>query len=346
MSHAMTGGGDYDRHSGYQMRGARSHEALVEDAADRIVAGQGGSVAIADYGCAEGRVSNALVRLAIERVRRHAPDVPVTVVHNDVLSNDWATLFAHLASPDSYLHVAGGPITPMASATSFYTPVTPRGLVDLGLSFASVQWLSESGPAGTGAALYFDQLDGAARAAIAARAHRDWTRFLELRADELAPGGRMVLDMMGTDESGVATGHATWGLVRAVVDELVGEGMVDRDRRDDYVFPVYERSITEARAPFDEEVARRLRLEHLSVTDVPNPYVEQYAADGDMDRFADGFLGFFRAFSEPSLRDALDPSGTATDELYRRLRARFREAAGELDFTIHAITAVIARVDG
>jgi hypothetical protein len=43
---------------------------------------QRGSVVLVDYGCAQGRVSNPLIRSAIERLRRAYPEVPVQVYHN------------------------------------------------------------------------------------------------------------------------------------------------------------------------------------------------------------------------------------------------------------------------
>lgn len=359
MSEAMTGQGDYDRHSAAQSRDAASQVDLVAEAASRIAPDTAkGSVVIADYGCAQGRVSNALLRVVVERVRAIDPDVPITVVHNDLLSNDWATLFGHLRSPDSYLATEGGPITPVASATSFYEPVVPHRLVDLGLSFAAIQWLAEPGPAGTGSALYFDQLDGRAREQMASRAHADWTRFLARRADELAAGGRMVVDMMGIDSSGIAAGHDAWLLARAIAEELVDEGILDERRLDAYVLPVYERTLAEVRQPFESEaddasdvegeresaVGRRLALEHVSIVDSEHPAVARHRETGDTAAFAGEFVGFFRAFSEPSLRAALDPSGTVTAELYERMEARLAAEPGDFDFTVHVLTAVIARI--
>jgi SAM dependent carboxyl methyltransferase len=343
VSEAMAGGGVYDRHSAYQMRGATSHAELVADVARRVEPdADRAEIVIVDYGCAQGRVSNVLIKEAIEEIRREHRDVPVCVYHNDVLVNDWSGLFDRLRGEDSYLGVVGGPITPLVSATSFYGPVAPRGIVDLGMSFASVQWLSESGPAGTGSALYFDQLEGEERRSMAARAHADWTRFLERRADELAPGGRLVLDMMGIDDTGVAAGHDAWQLVRLVAEDMAEEGTIDAGRLDAYVFPVYERTIEEVQRPFDEELGRRLRLEQVAIADVANPASDRFEHDGDADAFARDFVGFFRAFSEPSLRDAIDPDGDAIDELYRRLEDRIRADANHFAFVIHALSAVIS----
>jgi salicylate 1-O-methyltransferase len=346
MPRPMEGGGAYDRHNEYQMRGALGHADLVAAAASEIVPDRArGSVVLVDYGCAQGKVSNPLIRTAIERLRRSHRDVPVHVYHNDLLANDWTTLFARLRSNESYLHVPGGPVTPLISATSFYQPVSPRGIVDLGLSFAAIQWLSVPGPRRCGSALYFDQLAGAARAQMTDQAHSDWTRFLALRADELATGGRLVIDMMGVPERGVAAGHQAWQLVRCVCEELASEGRLDAARLDDYVLPVYERSAKEARRPFEDAIGAQLRLEHLELVPVPNPYTQRYRNDGDAAALAAAFVEFFRAFSEPSLRDGLGLDDGAVEELYRRLASRVEVEADGFAFDVHALTMVISRFD-
>jgi hypothetical protein len=340
----MTGEGDYDRHSDHQARDAAGNRDLVASAATRVVPDPSkGAVVLADYGCAQGQSSNPLLRVAVERIRETHVDVPISIVHNDLLANDWATLFDTLRADDGYLSVPGGPITPLTSATSFYDPVTPHALVDVGMSFAAVQWLAEPGPAGTGSALYFDQLAGDARTAMADQAHADWTRFLGRRADELAPGGRMVVDMMGVGADGVAAGHDAWRLARAIADELVDEGALDRARLDAFVVPVYERTVDEARRPFGEAVGDRLALEHVTMSRSPSPATERYRRDGDAAALGRDFVGFFRAFSEPTLRDGLDLDGTALDELYRRLQARITASADEFAFVVHVLTIVLAR---
>jgi hypothetical protein len=339
--------GDYDRNSDPQRQDAASLVDRVLDAADGIGRDpERGSVLLVDYGCAQGRSSAPLLRAAIERIRTRRLEVPIAVVHDDVLDNDWAGLYERLRGEGSYLHVGGGPILPMTSASSFYEPVVPPGLVDLGLSFAALQWLARPGPGGTGSALFFDQLVGDDAAAMADQAHADWTRFLELRADELVPGGRLVLDMMGRHEGGASTGGRLWAQIRSVVEELVDEGHLDAARVDGYVFPVYERTMAEVRRPFEQALGDRFVLEQIELRDSDPPAWQRYAADGDAAVFARSFVGFVRAFSEPSLRAALDPGGAALDELYRRLEQRAADDPSSFAFTVHVLSAVIVRTEG
>jgi hypothetical protein len=346
MSEAMTPNGVYDAHSDYQMRGALSDAELVSQLADEVIPNPArGTIVIADYGCAQGRVSSVLIHRVIEQLRAREPDVPVAVYHNDLLGNDWAALFDRLRDPQSYLHLPGGPITPLAAATSFYNPVTPPGIVDLGMSFAAAQWLSQPGPRGCGSALYFDQLDATARAAMAVQADRDWTLFLARRARELAPGARLIVNMMGVANGGMAAGHALWQHLRAICSDLAAEGELDGARLDDYVIPVYERTLDEVQRPFAGDIGEPLHLESLSLHEIPDPVAVRYRENGDAAAFAQDFTGFVRAWSEPSLREAFSASAATMADLYRRLESRLRESARSFTFEVHAVRAVIRRRD-
>lgn len=69
MLRPMEGGGVYDHHNEYQMRSGFLHAELVATAASVIVPDERrGSVVLVDYGCPQGRVSNPLIRTAIERL--------------------------------------------------------------------------------------------------------------------------------------------------------------------------------------------------------------------------------------------------------------------------------------
>lgn len=339
----MASGGVYDAHSEYQMRGALQADELIGELAGKIASRGRDALVIVDYGCAQGRVTNALIHTAISRIRAVHRDLPVAVYHNDLLDNDWTALFDRLRAADSYLHMAGGPITPLVAATSFYQPVTPPRVVDLGMSFAAAQWLGQPGPADTGTALYFDQLDGTAREQMAAQAAEDWARFLELRAAELLPHGQLVVNLMCVLAGGGPAGHDLWQVVRAVCAEMADEGRIDDARLDAYVIPVYERSVTELRRPFEQDVSDRFQLEQVATRPVPNPAAERYAADGDTATFARDFTAFFRAWSEPTLRAGLALGDSEVAELYDRVQERIRTAAHDFRFEVTAATVVARR---
>jgi SAM dependent carboxyl methyltransferase len=65
---------------------------------------------------------------------------------------------------------------------------------------------------------------------MAAQADHDWTRFLERRADELAPGGQLVVNLMAVPDGGRAAGKDIWEMTRAISVEMADEGLIDGKR--------------------------------------------------------------------------------------------------------------------
>lgn len=61
---------------------------------------------------------------------------------------------------------------------------------------------------------YFSEATGEARAALAAQAANDWTTFLSARAADLAPGGRLLVQMVGTDPAITPPGSGVVVLAR------------------------------------------------------------------------------------------------------------------------------------
>lgn len=338
----MTGHGDYDAHSDHQAHDADAQHARVAALAQAIDIGD--QVVIADYGCGQGRVSTPMVAAAIGAVRSRDRDVPVFVVHNDVIENDWATLFGHLRSAGTYLDTPGGSITPTASAISFYEPVAPSGVVDLGVSVAAAQWLSQPGFEGLTTAVYFDQLAGDEHAAMVRQADHDWVRFLSARSVELTPGGRLLVGLMAVGPSGVAAGHDAWRHFSAVLADLADAGHVDADRLTNFTFPVYERTIAELRRPFDDGVVDdRLVLDDITLTSSLSPAIAAYRDGVGATAAAEAFVGFFRAFSEPTVSAGLGVDASTLDAAYRRLTEVLASSMDEFDFTVNVATLVVRR---
>jgi hypothetical protein len=102
---------------------------------------------------------------------------------------------------------------------------------------------------------YFCEATGGARGALAAQADADWTRFLSSRAVDLAPGGRLIVQTVGTDVGPGAGGPRVTArrLLLAMTDvarDLVGAGALspaaferfvadpERDRFEDWTLTV------------------------------------------------------------------------------------------------------------
>ena len=95
----------------------------------------------------------------------------------------------------------------MVSAVSFFEPAAPAGGVHVGLSFSAAHWLRDQPTVEVPDGFYFCEATGAARIALVAQADADWTAFLEARASDLANGGRLLVQMVGSEPAAEAAAN-------------------------------------------------------------------------------------------------------------------------------------------
>jgi hypothetical protein len=203
----MKGGGYYDDHSEYQRGVAATGTSYLEDCVGALpLPPADGQVVVVDYGASTGANSLASVGIAVAAIRARNPEQHIAVVHNDLPSNDWNQLFSNVASRrDSYTKVAGPSVLPLASAISFFEPAVPTSSALLGMSFSAAHWLRTQPTVTLPDGFYFCEATGDARRTLAAQADADWTAFLVARAADLAQGGRLLVQMVGTDPGAEGT---------------------------------------------------------------------------------------------------------------------------------------------
>jgi gibberellin A4 carboxyl methyltransferase len=325
----MVGGGYYDAHSSFQAETAASVTQLLHQAVAALTMPVDGQVIVADYGCSEGRNSMATVTTALDLLSARGAK-GFGVVHNDLPTNDWNTLARNLSSPDSYLAKF-----PQAHALfaprGFFEQVTMPASITLGTSGSAAHWLSRQPPdLDMPRSLYRSDAPPPELAKILKQAADDWQSFLAARAEELQPGGVLLVQMLGTDGSAEPARVSAAGLLKLMNEcalQLVDAGEVPRDVYRRYCFPVVPRTIEEATAPVTGALAEKLELLHCGLTPVASPYQAVLEKTGDVAAFAKSYTAFTRAFSESSLRDGLFRSGQASaDDLADRFYAAMEKA--------------------
>ncbi len=343
--------GYYDTHSEYQRAVADTAAALIQ----RCVAASplpdaNETYIVADYGCSTGANSIKMVSDAVTAVRARQPGIAVAALHNDVPTNDFNQLFANLAAaPDSYLGLEP-PVLPLASAGSFFATAAPAGSVNLGMSFSAAHWLSVQPEVSVPGGFYFCEAQGDARESLARRAADDWARFVRARTAELAPGARLVVQMVGTDDAGQVTARRLLQAMAEVAEAMASEGMIDPGAVEHYILPVYARTAAEAEQPLvdDPLVTAALAVDEIRVDPVANPYLDAWQRDGDSDAYARSYAAFVRAFTESSLRlhlfAAAGPSADRlVDEYFTRLESRFAADPMADRFEDWTLTVILAR---
>ncbi len=307
----MQGGGFYNSHSQMQQEAAGFGVPLLERAIREVpLPDQGGVFLVADYGSSEGKNSLEIMRRVVELVRCRASDrsgaLPIAVVHVDQPANDFRSLFTLVdASERSYLR-ASSDVFCFATGRSFFERVFPTEQVSLGWSSIAAHWISRV-PVPIPDHFWNTRATGDAARALAEQARTDWQRFLDHRAHELKPGGRLVVVCGAADEQGGSGGEGLADAANGVLQTMVADRTLRRQEYERMAIPTYNRRKEEFTAPFAaRHIGDRLVLEDYRQAVTPDPPWQQYERDGDAEAFGVAQAAWFRAWSETSLFRALD----------------------------------------
>lgn len=206
--------------------------------------------------------------------------------------------------------------------------------ITIGTSGSAAHWLSGQPPGlDMPGSLYRADAPPAERAKILAQAASDWEAFLGARADELQPGGVLLVQMLGSDGNENPVRVSAAGLLKLMNEcalQLVDGGDVPGKTYAAYCFPVVPRTVEEASAPMTGVLADRLELLHCGLTSVPSPYQQALEKTGDIAAFAKHYTAFTRAFSEDSFTRGVFAHGRGdSTELADRFYAMMETAIAD-----------------
>ncbi len=353
----MGGKGYYDSHSDVQKDAVLGQVQRLCNAV-RYLDMTSDELRVMDYGCGPGRNSMLAFHTVLDEVRQRRSDMPVVAAHSDQIGNDWNDLFANIRGPGGYLNEFPS-VRVEVSVGSFFGPVASADTVDLGMSFMAVHWLSATVPLLSPGTLFFCDVGGSARQEIAAHADRDWTAFFRQRARELKSGGWFIVETLSSvpdpdDPSGLlAGGRRLYRAFWRIAQDLAGEGRLDADVLENFVFPVYFREEHEARAPFEREEDLKDAFEIVELTSelLPAHHEDEFKRNGDVAAYAAAYVGYARGFSESAFRNGLFGPSTSSpaetdrlsDTFFDRLEQLFRDEPEKHVSEIQSMTLVLRR---
>jgi hypothetical protein len=241
------------------------------------------------------------IALMLDRLtERTGHERDVRVVHTDLPHCDFTSLFVTLeASPDSYRR--GRPYA-FASAIghSFYDRLLPAGSLTLGWSSFALHWMSAL-PMALREHIWPVRASSNEGKALADVATADWRNFLAYRAEELTPGGQLVLVIGAVNATGATGLEPMMDLANDILQTLVAEGKLGAQAYAAMTIPSRPRSREEFTAPFDKGDITELSLEELVIAETPNAAMLLWQQTGDAAAFASDITGFFIAAFGPSL---------------------------------------------
>ncbi|MEM6787264.1 MAG: SAM-dependent methyltransferase [Myxococcota bacterium] len=300
---------------------------LIADATRRLPAGP--EAEIVDYGCADGGTTSGLWRQMIESITARNDVDRVHLVGNDLPFNDFATLAGYLSETRAGRDEVRVSMVPV----SFYDRVAAPATVSLAFSATAMHWLSTLPHHIERHTHANATTDEASFQAFSDQADRDFEAIMLRRADELRPGGQMVLVNLARTDDGLYLGHN--GRDRNMHEELHtlwaelrDEGRISAEQYRQATFQNFYKAEAQFRTPFvtpDAAVHRAgLRLRHSRIELVPCPYRRRFDADGNADKFARGLMRTVRSWSEHTFNTAMGPEGDLDPvrELYARFETR------------------------
>ena len=321
---AMKGAGYYSRATVGARDVITGATPVVLAALDRQGLGDAGpAIGFTDMGCADGGTSLEMWGAVFRALRERLPGRAFQLTYTDLPRNDFSQLFRIVhGQTDLPAYAEGiGNLYIAASATSFHKPIVPPGTLNLGFSATASHYVSRT-PCDIPDHVHMVGASGDVRAAYQAQGARDWEAFLTARADELAPGGRLVLYNFGIDEQGRYLGHtggvSMFDTFARLWRGLADEGVITEAEFRATNFPQAYRTVEEFAAPFEDPSSRvrkaGLRLEEIATLHTRCPF-EAAFTDGHRDavRFAREYIPTLRSWSEPTFVAGLDPARGAAE---------------------------------
>jgi hypothetical protein len=328
---AMEGSGFYNRNSNLQAAGIELALPLFEEAARTVQVGEESQtpLVIADYGSSQGRNSMRPMRLAIETFRaRFGPDRPIEVVHTDLPSNDFASLFTTLQE-DGVSYLAGQPrVFPSAVGRSYFEPILPAGRVHLAWNTWTLHWMSRNPVEVPDHVFAVMSASESAREAVRLQQAQDWAAFLAARSAEMANGAKLVSLSIGRTPEVHGWDWVLGELWKAAVD-MADDGLLSPGELLRFTTPAAGRGTDDLKAPFADGLFFGLTLEHAVVLEAPDPFWDEFIETKDAAQLGRRWAGMLRAVSGPIAAAAFASRPNANllvDELYQRLESRITMA--------------------
>ena len=323
----MTGGGFYNANSQPQWQATEAVLDWLDEAAASLPLGDDKPTTLADFGCSEGRNSIEVMSRAVKTLQSRGVK-SIQTIHSDLPTNDYSNLFQNLrpkgqsvfGGDNTYSSVVGG---------SMFDQLLPSQSVHLATTFNAIGFLSRKPvdtlpgyilPNGPSPINQRGYVSGHDTEMFSDLAKADVATFLQARAHELVPGGKLLVQVFGAAD-GARTSDGIYDLLNDAVLRFVDTGEISKETYEGYYQPVYMRTLEELTVPVTSTGHASKGLFELNRSksyEIPVSFVEQYKVDGDIEAYSKSYVNFFRAFTEAVLRSAL-PAGQEQDELVERI---------------------------
>ncbi|XP_057996892.1 loganic acid O-methyltransferase [Hevea brasiliensis] len=249
------GANSYFKNSVYQRRAANVTKDIIDEVITKkldvksLSSASNRTICLADFGCAVGPNTFTSLQSLIDIVKKkylsQFPNEPMPefqVFFNDQPSNDFNTLFRSLP-PDREYFSSGVP-------GSFHGRVFPKSSLHVVQSNYALHWLSKvpeslvdkNSPAWNKGKIHYAGASDEVLKAYRERWAEDLNNFLNTRAEEIVPGGMLIVIMPsipdGMPYSELANGILYSSFESTLLD-MSKRGIISEDQVDAFNLPIY-----------------------------------------------------------------------------------------------------------
>ncbi|QDT90365.1 class I SAM-dependent methyltransferase [Gimesia algae] len=355
----MKGGGYYDANSREQRSASQIFlpwlEAAIADLPEPPPHQQ--SWNLLDIGSSEGANAIYTTERLITALRENS-DLPIWALFDDLPTNDFNQMFLNLFPTGKSVIPANDVYTAAIGGSAFGRLVPPASL-HVATTFNAIGFF-ETRPIAVlpGFILPMRPNPQAPREGVQVsedelipfqkQAHQDLCHFYRARAAELAPGGKLLVQIFGRNETH-STGHGICDVLSDALLDFVEADMLPRFFYENFIFPASYRNTAELIAPIESEreLASAFRIEQVEARDVPVPFNDAFTANEDRAAWAKSYTGFLRAFTEPVLAAALPdglPQENTIEKIYHRIDRLLQDYPDRYEFHFISIATLLTRL--
>jgi cyclopropane-fatty-acyl-phospholipid synthase len=171
--------------------------------------------------------------------------------------------------------------------------------------------------------------DESAAAAVRQQAAADWRDFIQARARELRPGGKL-FSICAAAEEHRRTWESLFGELWSAMEDLRAAGELTAGELTRMTLPLASRTFGDLKAPFSQGgTFAGMAIEHADVVISPDPFWADFERTGDAATLGRSWAGVWRGAFGPALAAALDPGrdrAATLDALFARFANRVAAA--------------------
>ncbi|XVE82459.1 hypothetical protein DITRI_Ditri16bG0006200 [Diplodiscus trichospermus] len=313
------------------------------------------TITIADLGCSSGpntfyavsEITSIIYKRCCQ-LSRSAPEFRVFL--NDLSGNDFNTIFQSLTAFQEELQEKNGAqlgtVYVAGVPGSFYGRLFPSKTLHFVHSSSSLHWLSQVPPELTekasplinkGKVFISKTSPDAVINSYRTQFRKDFSLFLRLRSEEIAPEGRMVLTLGGRRTADATSDESCllWDYLGQAFQDLVAEGLVEEEKLDTYDTPYYEPYREEIQAEVEKEGS--FILDRLELVSLPWDCVNG-GINHDRAVTAKAMAKAFRAVNEPMIRSHFGA------DIMDRLFHRFTEIMAADNKEVEHVSLVVSLI--